>query len=796
MRLDQEDKDLFQEEESSFDLKAILPKIVRIWPWILLSLILCVSLAFFSIQTTPPSYRVSSKFFIKENEKSFSFFENPASSEAQGMGLTNEMIILKSRPIAEAALSKLDFQVEYYEKGTFINKELYRQTPIVVEVDWKAPQLLNGLIEVRWDKIGEFQLIFSEDSYSQLFPDGSYGTVDKMDDKSFDFKFGEWVETPNFKIKVNNTSGQESGSSSFLLRDKNYLINNYSLGLIVELSEKNSSILDLTLITPNRAKGEVYLNTLMETYLELELFEKNEIANRTINFIDSQVAGVADSLSFFETKLQNFRSSNQIFNLTTESSTVFNQLTEIESHLANENLKRRYYQSLKDYLAKGNYNDIVVPSGLGIEDPYLNGLIENLLAVQVERSRLMATQTELSPQVREANKKLSDLNRSISEILDNVDLNNKMSIEDLENRKRTIENSFRSLPQAEQNLIKIQRQATLNENIYNFLSERRAESAISKASNTPANKIIEFAKAGVLQVSPKPARNYLIAVLAGIFIPVLFVFGREFFQTKIEEPKYLERKLKIPVLSTILQNKAKESLVVFNSGKSGIAEGFRSLRSNIKFLVPKEQKLTFMITSTISGEGKTFCAMNLASVYSLTGKKTILVGCDMRKPKIFEDFGVKNDTGLSTFLSGQEEDFRKVVKQTKYENLDLIVSGPIPPNPSELLFSANFEVLINQLKENYDVVILDTPPVGLVSETLDLLTMVDFTLFVFRQNYSEKVFIDGVNGLKEQKGVKNIYAIFNGLDVSKVSYGGYGYTYGYGYGYYDEDTKKKRRFRI
>ncbi|RIW12239.1 polysaccharide biosynthesis tyrosine autokinase [Algoriphagus lacus] len=794
MSVDQEDKDLFHEEESSFDLKAILPKIVKIWPWMLLSLTLCIGLAFYITQTTPPNFRVSSKFFIKENEQAFSFFENPAMGQEQGMGLTNEMIILKSRPIAEATLAKLDFQVEYYEKGTFVNKELYRQTPILVEVDWKAPQLLNGLIEVNWNSIGEFQMVFPEESYSQLFPDGSYGSVKNLESNSF--KFGEWVETPHFKIKVSNTSGQASGSSMFLLRDKNYLVNTYSLGLIIELAEKNSSILALSVVVQNRAKGEAYLNALMETYLELELFEKNEIANRTINFIDSQVAGVADSLTFFETQLQDFRSSNQTFNLSSESSTIFNQLTEIETQLANENLKRRYYQSLKDYLVRENYNEIVVPSGLGIEDPYLNGLIENLLAVQVERSRLMATQTDLSPQVREANKKLADLNRSISEILNNVDLNNKMSIEDLENRKRNIEASFRSLPQAEQNLIRIQRQATLNENIYNFLSERRAESAISKASNTPANKIIEYAKAGLLQVSPKPARNYLAAIFAGLLIPILFVFGREFFQTKIEEPKYLERKLKIPVLSTILQNKGKENLVVFGSGKSGIAEGFRSLRSNIKFLVPKEKQLTFMITSTISGEGKTFCAMNLASVYSLTGKKTVLVGCDMRKPKIFEDFGLKNDVGLSTYLSGQEDDFKKVVKQTQYENLDLILSGPIPPNPSELLFSPNFEVLISKLRGEYDVVILDTPPVGLVSETLDLLTMVDFTLFVFRQNYSEKGFIDAVNGLKEQKGVKNIYAIFNGLDASKVSYGGYGYTYGYGYGYYDEENKKKKRFRI
>ncbi|MBC6367472.1 polysaccharide biosynthesis tyrosine autokinase [Algoriphagus sp. AK58] len=787
----EEDSELFKGEESSFDLKSILPKILRIWPWILGSLVVFLLAAFYITETAIPVYRVSSKFFIKENDKGLSFFQNPALDQETGMGLTNEMIIIKSTPIAEATLKRLDFNVEYYEEETFRDREIYKKTPILVEVDWKNPQLLNGKIKVKWNTIDTYEISFPEESYIQLFPDGSNQGVNNVESQSF--KFGDWVETPNFKLRISNISGQIEGTSIFVLRDNYYLIGHYASVLNIGLEDKNSSILNISLLSQNRQKGEAYLNALMETYLELELQKKNEIANRTISFIDSQVAGVADSLSFFENQMQSFRASNQIFDLSSESSAVFTQLTEIDNQLANEKLKQRYYQSLKDYLVRENYDEIVVPSGLGIDDPYLNGLIENLLAVQVDRSRLRATQTELSPQVREANKKLADLNKSISEILGNVDKNNQMVIMDLESRKKKIEASFRSLPQAEQNLIRLQRQATLNENIYNYLSERRAESAISKASNTPSNKIIEYAKASGLQVSPTPSRNYMMAFFAGLFLPIFFVLIREILRTKIEEPRFLERKLKIPLLSTILSNKTNDNLVVFNAGRSGIAEGFRSLRSNIRFLVPKEKQLTLMLTSTISGEGKTFCALNLASVYSLTGKKTVLIGCDMRKPKIFSEFKLKNDIGLSNYLSGLEEDYSKIIKPSGFDNLDIILSGPIPPNPSELLFSSSFEKLVQKLKNDYDVIILDTPPVGMVSETLDLLTLVDLTLFVFRQNYSEKVFIESLNSLKEQKGIKNIYAVFNGMDADKVSYGGYGYAYGYGYGYY-EDEKKKSNF--
>ncbi len=789
MNTEIEENDFYQEDENLFDFKSLIPKIFKIWPWILGSLLLSLGVAYYLTKTTSPYFRVSSKFFIKENESGLSLFENPTISQEQGLGLTNEMIILRSRPIAEATLKKLDFRVEYYKQGSFIAEEIYRNTPIVVEVDWKAPQLLNGQIKVNWTDDKTYSIEFPAESYTQLLPDGSYQTVQGLEIKTF--SFGEWIETPHFKIKVNNTSGTSKGSSIFVLRDLEYLIGKYSSGLIVELQDKNSSILNLGLGVANRSKGEAYLNQLMETYLDLELLEKNEIASRTINFIDSQVAGVADSLSIFENRLQDYRSSNQIFNLSDESSTVFTQLTDIETDLADAQLKRQYYQRLKEYLVRENYNEIVVPSGLGIDDPYLNGLIENLLSVQVDRSRLMATQTELSPQVKSANQRLNDLNSSIREILANVDRNNQMTIEDLEKRRGLIEASFRNLPKAEQNLIKIQRQQSLTENIYNFLTEKRAESAISKASNIPANKIIEYARSGG-QISPVPSRNYGIAIFIGLFGPILLVFLREIFRTKIEDPKFLEKKLRIPILSTILLNRSKDNLVVFTNGKSGIAEGFRSLRSNIKFLVPKASQLTFMITSTVSGEGKTFCALNLASVYSLTGKKTILIGCDMRKPKIFDDFGLKNNIGLSTFLSGQEDDYNKIIKKSGHDNLDIIVAGPIPPNPSELLFSPNFERLVKELKNDYDVIILDTPPVGLVSETLDLLTLVDFTLFIFRQDFSEKSFIDAVNGLKVQKGLKNIYAIFNGLDSSKVSYGGYGYSYGYGYGYYTDDTKRSK----
>jgi len=788
MNIDDENK-FFSSENSTFDYKFLARKIFRIWPVLLASTIIFLFAAYYWNQTTDPVYKVHSLFYIKEERSPLSLFSNvPTLENSTGDGLLNEMIIINSRPIASETLRKLDFQVEYFLDGRFRYQEIYGNSPILVEVDWKFPQVIDGRIEVEWNDNETFSLVFPENTYKQYSIDGSTVHLEQIPEKTT-YKFGEWIENPYFKIKVSLTNADQSGKIYVRFRDINSLIGEYSGNLEVNQVQFGSTIIDLSLFTQNYAKGEKYLNTLMQRYLELELETKNAISENTIRFIDTQVSGIADSLSYFENRLENFRSSNMVFDLSSESSTVFERLTEYENQKAQEQFKRRYYNSLKQYLINETYSELVMPSGIGIDDPYLNSILNNLMDLQVQKSTLLATQKEASPAVIEVNKKIADLNLSIREILNNVDKNSAMLIEDLGNRIAEIESSFRDMPATQQNLVQIERGRALNENIYTYLMEKRAESAISKASNTTSNKIIEPARAGG-QITPKPTRNYAIAFLLSLFIPIGVVLGRELLKTKITEIYYLERRLKIPLIGTLLENKSIDKLVVFNQMKSAITEGFRSIRSNIKFIYPKDRQLTLMITSTISGEGKTFTAINLSSAYSITGKKTLLIGCDMRKPKIFQDFDLKNDVGLSNFLSGQEDDFHKVIKPSAHENLDIMLSGPVPPNPAELLASEKLNNLIKELKNHYDVIILDTPPIGLVSETLELMAYVDLTLFVFRQNYSKKVFIESLNNLKVSKNIRNIYGIFNSVDAMKITHG-YGYSYGYGYeygkGYYESN---------
>src|SRR5690606_2363515 len=370
---------------------------------------------------------------------------------------------------------------------------------------------------------------------------------------------------------------------------------------------------------------------LMEVYLDNELAEKTRVASNTVDFIDSQISGVADSLNYTSTDLQNYRASNRTYNIGSEGNTIFAQLSELEKELSQENYKREYYRKLQEYLVREEYEEILVPSGLGIDDPILNSLIENLIALQSERSRYLSTQTEASPTVMEVSRKIKDLNASIKEVLINVTQNGNFVISDLESRIAETEAEFSRLPTTEQNLLRFQRKFDLNENIYTFLLQRRAESAITMASNTVSNKVVEYAN---LNFNPLPLQyitNYVLALIFGFAFPVVIIVMLNIFNTRIKDLKDAEKELAVPNLTYIGRKKLKSNTVVLNEPRAAVSEAFRSLRTNIYFITPRDKQTTIAITSSISGEGKSFCALNLASAYSLNGKKTVLIDCDLHK---------------------------------------------------------------------------------------------------------------------------------------------------------------------
>src|SRR5690606_12376603 len=562
--------------QSAPDIKSLFLKYIHYWPYIVASIVFALAGAILKNKLTHPIYKQQSSFLIKEDERSLGILDlTGLGSQAfggQNQRLANETLLMKSKPLAKEVLSRLDFDVEYYLPETFINREVYSSSPIRATVDWNHSQLTNGNIKITWKTADLFQIELLDKEYT-LTSEQQLGKtpIENPNFPTTSFRFGEWVETAHAKFKVERVTEDNEGEIILKFRDMSSLVSQYTGDdMQVWQLDPAASILGLSIVTTQPEKGQLYLNTLMEVYLDKELEEKTRVASNTVDFIDSQISGVADSLDYTSANLQNYRANNRTYNIGTEGNTIFAQLSELERNLSQEKYKREYYRKLQEYLVREEYSEILVPSGLGIDDPILNSLIENLIALQAERSRFLATQTEASPAVMEVTRKIRDLNASIKEVLHNVSSNVDFVINDLENRIARIENEFSRLPTTEQNLLRFQRKFDLNENIYTFLLQRRAEAAIAMASNTASNKIVEYAGLNTIPIKTPIITNYVMGLVLGFGIPIGIIVFIHIFNVKIVDIREAEKKLKVPNLGHINRSKVASKLVVFNEPRVAV----------------------------------------------------------------------------------------------------------------------------------------------------------------------------------------------------------------------------------
>lgn len=785
------------ELEEEIDLKEILFKYLRFWPLLLVCAVTGFVCAYIFNKVAVPVYLIESSVLIKDDPGvtlGADIFENAGLSKPN-TNIQNEIGILKSRSLTFETLNKLNYNVSYFREDFFNEIELYGNIPILVEVDWKHPQLTSGKFSVTKTSNESFRLEIKNVEFVLFSPsDPHYKTVvEYLDLEEKEYKFGQWIEGSNYKFRILDISSDTEVPVLFEILDTPSLAIRYIDALSINPLNKDASILVLSLQHNNRRKGEDYLNKLVEVYLERELEEKNRMSVNTVKFIDQQLSGISDSLSFIEDRLERYRTANQVFNLSQEGSLIFERLNELEQEKSRINLTLSYFRSVVSYLNEDQFDDLSAPSFIGIQDPLLNALVLSLGELQSERVRLSATFSPETSVVKGVIAKIRNTKSTLLENLRSAISNAEVSLNEINQRLANTSREVNKLPATERNLMGIQRQFSINENIYIYLLEKRAEAEITRASNSPTNVLLDVGQSAIDPVSPRKTLNYLIGIFLGLVFPLAAITLKDFFNVKIENPNEVEKKLRIPLIGLVNQSPYEGALVILDKPKSTITEAFRNLRANMSYLAPNQNKVVFAVSSTISGEGKTFCSINLASIYAISEKKVILVGLDLRKPRIAGDFGIANDVGVSTYLSSNK-DWKEMVKHSKVDNLDILLSGPIPPNPAELLLQDNFQTLISELKEAYDIVILDCPPVGLVSETYEIFKFSDLNLMIVRQDYSDKQSLEFINSLSEKKSVKKLYCVLNSVPVGKNGYGGYGsYGYGYGgYGYYDDELPRKR----
>ncbi|HKM93037.1 MAG TPA: polysaccharide biosynthesis tyrosine autokinase [Prolixibacteraceae bacterium] len=806
-------------DEETIDLRKIFNYFIGNIHWFIISVVVTLGIAHVVNRYTTRIYNISTTILIEDNTKGSSLFGKNVGGSLDmlsGFGMypslqnfENQSIIIQSYSQIRRTIDNLNFEVSYYRQGRISKNEIYNQSPFEIIYFTDHPQILNANFNVSIDNDGFINLSIDEKSkfIYNYDNDEILGKVGSIEFKK-QIKPGERVQTEffDFYIKIKkNFDPNEVNNYFFFFNAPHFLTLAYQNKLSLEPMAKGASMLKISIEDNNTAKAVDFLNMLSNEYLLRNLEKKNELANNTIHFIDTQLDTISKSLNIAETDLETFRYKNKVMDLSFQAQQIFEQLQKLEDQKMALEMQAGYYQYLLDYIEENqDAESILAPSAMGVQDPLLNQLILEINQLSIEKSSLTNIKkgADLMPLQRlDAN--IRNAKNNIYENALNLVKNAKFSLREINKRIAELTRSINNLPETERELFGIKRKFELNDNLYTYLLERRAEAQIAKASNSPDNQVIDFAMTlnGGRPIKPKSMINYLIALMLGLIIPAVSIALSEYFNMRIDSPDKIKQITNKPIIGYIPNSGEAANINIFDNPDSPWAESFRIVRTKMQFITKNIEHPVIMITSSIPGEGKSFISINLASANALTGKKTVLVGMDLRRPQLAQRFGLDKDMGFTNYLIG-EATLDEIIQKTQNPFLDIIPSGVIPPNPAELIADNNTALFIEEIKKRYDYIIIDSAPMSPVSDSHHLARLVDATIFVVRDKYTHRQAF--ANSIEEAANIniQNLSIIMNDIKLSKRRIGGsygynygykYGYKFGYGYGYGNFDKKAKKK---
>ena len=797
------------QQDENIDVKIIISKVFEYWYLFAISLLICVFAAYLYNKVSVPIYRVKTTVLIKKDTKP-NIGGGSSEDLINGFGLfssqkniENEIGILQSYALTRKAIEKLNLKVSYFDNTLFYSREMYANQPFKVVFDTNQPQLISVPFHIRILSRNTFVLEANEKK-CDIYSYSTNKVFSKLPNLRInkEYKFGDIVQGIGycFKVVLDNQNFNElclDSKYSFSFNDIDNLAVSYMNLFTIAAINKQADIIQIYADGSNVDKLISILNKLTDEYIYQNLQEKNQIAVNTINFIDEQLSEISDSLRQTEDKLQTFRTTNNVMDVDVQAKSGLDLLQDLDGEKAILLVKSKYNDYLKDYLFKSkSLTDIVAPSSLGIEDPMINNLVLELSKLSVSRNSMLVGAKTINPAITSIDAQINSVKSILIENINNSIKTNNIALTSLNTRISSIETEINKLPKTERQLVRIQRNFKINDAIYTFLLQKRSEAAIAKASNLPDNRVIDYARLESLTpISPKKGMAMMIGILLGLLLPSLYIFLRSFLLNRVESRSEIEKITGIPIIGNIPHTDSKSKTIVYDNPKSVIAESFRGLRTNIQFLSIEKLQKVIAVTSSIPGEGKTFVSSNLATTIAFSGKRVVVIGMDMRKPRIHENFDLNNSTGLSTYLIGNSA-IEDIIFHSRIENLDLIPAGPIPPNPAELIETKKMLQMIQELSEQYDHVILDTPPLTLVADALLISRFCDSVLYVVRMKYTNKAALAQISDIYSTRKIENLGIVVNDIKSKGIGYGygyGYGYEYGYGYGYgeYVEGTEDK-----
>ena len=789
-------------EEDSIDIKSLVQKFSRHWYYFILSVLICLFIAFLYNRYSTNIYKVYTLLKIESKEENaktealeaFEFFDRT--------DVENEKIRLKTYTFAQEAIKETGswitmdgdvthgIEISYFQHGKIQTKNLYIERPFIVELDRDHKQLagLEFFIEIK--NSSEFEIEYKCKDHIGY----NVSTHKKINKPRATInykkthKFNEYIENDFIKFKIRKTVDfsyldfEKTNKYSFKIHTLEALSSEYVNQLKIK-TEGESTVLRLELEKSSRAKTIDYLNTLTKIFLKKELEQKREWTKHTIQHLTEEISVIKELEDSIIIEKNKFSQANP--------EVVIEKNFSSERFEAEDDYKKNQrdiviLQSVLDYLSDPENLEEISPPSTGT-NPVLNNLILELIKLNsIKKEREISLQAKhptlisLSSQIEEKR------NQIIENVKSTISIK-KEAQKNLESSLYAIDNEIKKYPEASQEAYMLQKQEDFFTKIRIDLESTLKEIQQANSAIINEHTVIDPARGSHKPISPNKLLSYILAIICGFSIPIIVILLRDFFNESIRSKADLTKITKIPILGVIGHSEKSNTLVVSNNPKSVLSESFRSLRTNIQYLASDKKSKVISMTSSVGSEGKTFCASNLALILSSAGYKTIVIGTDLRKPKINEYFDIKNDIGLSSFLSNQCNEKEIITKYSK--NLNIIVSGPIPPNPSELLNGKNMDDLLLSLKKKYDYVILDTPPIGIVTDGVILMNKSDINLYIVRHNYTKRNMLNIVNDLYTTNQIKDTHIIINDYQISSSAYGygyGYGYVYGKGYGYYEE----------
>lgn len=802
-----------ESKEENIDVKELLFKYLIHWPWFVGTVVACLIAAWVYLYMSTPVYTISATVLIKDDKKggSAGMLSGLESLGLDGMvsssqNIDNEIEVLHSKTIAKEVVEDLGLYISYTDEDEFPSRNIYKTSPVQVSLTPQEADLLEEpmIVEMTLQPQGsiDVNVKIGDDEYQKHFEKLPAVFPTERGTLAF-FLPPDSVLSSKRTLEETTDSEKTTRNITATINKPLAVAKGYCKNMTIEPTSKTTSVAVISLKNSNVQRGKDFINKLLEMYNINTNNDKNEVAQKTAEFINERISIISKELGSTEKDLESFKRGAGITDLTSDAQIALTGSAEYEKKRVENQTQINLLQDLQKYMQNEGYE--VLPSNIGLQDVNLAAAINRYNEVFVERKRLLRTSTENNPTIINLDTSISAMKENVQVSLDRVLRGLFITKADLDREANRYSRRISEAPGQEREFVSIARQQGIKAGLYLMLLQKREENAITLAATANNAKIIDDAIADEAPVSPKGKMIYLIALVLGVGIPVGVIYLLELTKFKIEGRSDVEKLTSLPIVGDIpLTDEKQGAIAVFENQNNLMSETFRNIRTNLQFMLGNDKKV-ILVTSTVSGEGKSFISANLAISLSLLGKKVVIVGLDIRKPGLNKVFNIpRKEVGITQYLANPEKNLMDLVQLSDIsKNLYILPGGTVPPNPTELLARDGLDKAIETLKKNFDYVILDTAPVGMVTDTLLIGRVADLSVYVCRADYTHKNEYTLINELADKDKLPSLCTVINGLDLKKRKYGyyygygkygkyyGYGKRYGYGYGYGEQSHAKE-----